>query len=709
MKIVSRLSKIFIFAFLLVTTLGIPSLTARAAVTLQVTTTADSLSSDGACSLREAITAANTNATVNECVHDGSSGADTITFAIPDTDTGCSEADVCTITLGSTLPAINDELTIDGIAQDITVSGNDSVRVMMVNSGKTLRLEYMTITKAKVLNGVGAGIYNNGSLYLANSLITKNVVTGSGSAGGGLLSVSGSTVNIDASAITENKSETFGGGMAIYGGTVNVTNSLIAQNGACCSTPWGGGIYNNHGLLTITNSTIASNYGNNGGGVSNDTGGTLTVTQSTIAYNSGGGIHNQGNSATLRNSLFIADSGSHCYNASGALIADSHNLISSGRGSCDNATIKTIDELALATSLADNGGATQTLAIGTNSAAIDAGDDTVCAATVGAPNYGAGGKDQRDITRPQGIKCDVGSFEREIAYLTVIKHVDNSSGGSAVASQWTMNVSGMNPSQTSFPGAESPGVKVILDAGAYSVTESNGPSGYQENYSTDCSGTIAFGESKTCTITNIQFTPTPTNTPTNTPTFTATFTPTNTPTNTATFTPTYTPTNTPTFTATFTPTNTPTRTNTFTPSTTPSRTNTPTNTATFTPTRTPTNTATFTPTYTPTKTATVTTTPTSICDVTKPAKPTLRTPIKGVPVPKTRPTLKWYAATCAKTYTVTIKDAVTGKKVDSKKGLTVLQYKTKTLTRGKTYTWQVTACNEIGCTRSEKRSLTVAP
>src|SRR4051794_19734990 len=54
----------------------------NAATTIVVTTVADTVAADGACSLREAIQAANTNATVNECVHDGSGGTDTISFNI---------------------------------------------------------------------------------------------------------------------------------------------------------------------------------------------------------------------------------------------------------------------------------------------------------------------------------------------------------------------------------------------------------------------------------------------------------------------------------------------------------------------------------------------------------------------------------------------------------------------------------------------------
>jgi hypothetical protein len=42
---------------------------------------------------------------------------------------------------------------------------------------------------------------------------------------------------------------------------------------------------------------------------------------------------------------------------------------------------------------------------------------------------------------------------------------------------------------------------VTLDAGSYDVTES-GPAGYTASFSEDCAGTIALGETKTCTVTN---------------------------------------------------------------------------------------------------------------------------------------------------------------------------------------------------------------
>jgi len=88
------------------------------------------------------------------------------------------------------------------------------------------------------------------------------------------------------------------------------------------------------------------------------------------------------------------------------------------------------------------------------------------------------------------------------ATLKVIKHVINDNGGTKTASNFTMSVTGGSPSPASFPGAESPGTSVTLNAGSYSVDE-NTVTGYTKTEaSADCSGTIENGQTKTCTITN---------------------------------------------------------------------------------------------------------------------------------------------------------------------------------------------------------------
>jgi hypothetical protein len=85
--------------------------------------------------------------------------------------------------------------------------------------------------------------------------------------------------------------------------------------------------------------------------------------------------------------------------------------------------------------------------------------------------------------------------------LIVIKHVINDNGGTKSAADFLITVTGISPNPASFSGAVSPGTTVAIKAGGYEVTENEDP-GYDATYSADCSGNIAVGETKTCTITN---------------------------------------------------------------------------------------------------------------------------------------------------------------------------------------------------------------
>jgi streptogramin lyase len=85
--------------------------------------------------------------------------------------------------------------------------------------------------------------------------------------------------------------------------------------------------------------------------------------------------------------------------------------------------------------------------------------------------------------------------------LIVIKHMINNNLGTAIASDFTMTVDNPGATPPSLPGAESPGTEVIVNPGAYSVSET-GPSGYTASNSAACTGTMIIGQTKTCTITN---------------------------------------------------------------------------------------------------------------------------------------------------------------------------------------------------------------
>jgi hypothetical protein len=111
--------------------------------------------------------------------------------------------------------------------------------------------------------------------------------------------------------------------------------------------------------------------------------------------------------------------------------------------------------------------------------------------------------DASDSNLDSNVFIQAGSLTTvQPATLKVVKHVVNDDGGTASAGDFTLSVTGSSPSPATFPGAESPGTQVALDAGSYSVAETGGPSGYTSSLSADCSGTIAAGETKTCTVTN---------------------------------------------------------------------------------------------------------------------------------------------------------------------------------------------------------------
>ncbi|MBA2279038.1 hypothetical protein H0V99_01165, partial [Candidatus Saccharibacteria bacterium] len=94
----------------------------------------------------------------------------------------------------------------------------------------------------------------------------------------------------------------------------------------------------------------------------------------------------------------------------------------------------------------------------------------------------------------------------EAPMLVVIKNLIKDNGGTEQVSDFTINVTGTDVSDNSFPAEASPGKSVTLDAGSYSVAE-DAMFGYTTSYSADCTGTIDVGELKTCTVTNNDIAP----------------------------------------------------------------------------------------------------------------------------------------------------------------------------------------------------------
>jgi hypothetical protein len=195
-----------------------------------------------------------------------------------------------------------------------------------------------------------------------------------------------------------------GGGIYNDAGTVSITNSTFSGNNAS-SMGSGGGIYNsNSGAVIIANSTFSGNKAGIdgiGGGIYNY--GTATITNSTFSGNSAGfggnSIYNYFGTATIANTILAnSASGSNC---SGNAIIDGGNNIDSGTacnfGSTKGSLSSTNPQIGKLT------GKPAFFPLLVGSPAIDH-------VTYNVPN-GCPATDQRGVTRPQGMYCDIGAYE----------------------------------------------------------------------------------------------------------------------------------------------------------------------------------------------------------------------------------------------------------------------------------------------------------
>ena len=164
MKIL-RIFPIILFAFLFVGGFWAVIQVYGAPTTgILVDTLADEIADDGYCSLREAISAANDNSSINECPAGESGAPDTITFSKGGT---ISLTEVLTVSAGG-------PLVIDG-GGVITLSGQNSVRVLIVWTEAQVTLENITVADGFV-SEEGGGIINGGTLTRRRTDVDRRVL-----------------------------------------------------------------------------------------------------------------------------------------------------------------------------------------------------------------------------------------------------------------------------------------------------------------------------------------------------------------------------------------------------------------------------------------------------------------------------------------------------------------------------------------------------
>jgi CSLREA domain-containing protein len=561
-----------------------------------VNTSADVVADDGQCSLREAITAANTDtasgASGGEC--GAGNGADTIT-----------------------LPQGNYILTIPGSNENSNVSGDLDV------TGPLTIIGFGPAASIINANGIDRALHVVGNVEVILSGLTVQNGNPGANDGGGILAPSITLLDVD---VKNNTTSGRGGGVYVTNGA-SIADSLFQNNS---TNNYGGGFYNfSGGTVTMTDTQFIGNTGGDGGGLMFD-GGTGPVTLTRVQFHSntsaaGGGMASYATTTTVRDSLFQANqatggAGGGMYafyemvldnvrfvgnSAAGAGGGVNHfNLFEPKPGQIINSLFAD-NQANTGAAINSNGNITIThVTVGgsasianqaisfdgwMNGSAMTVRNTIVASHAVGLRQEGSG-----TLSEDYNLFSDV---------TTQFSGVVSSGGHSVIGPAGFVNPAGGDYHLSSSSAAIDAGV----NAGV--TTDFEGDSRPQ------VSGfDIGYDESPYAV-------PTPTSAATNTPTATNTPVPTATPTATRTNTPV----------ATATPTATATRTNTPVSTATPTATRTSAATATVTPTATRTSAATATPTAT--RTSAATSTPTATRTSAATATPTATaTPVAGCPI-----------------------------------------------------------------------------
>jgi CSLREA domain-containing protein len=258
--------------------------------------------------------------------------------------------------------------------------------------------------------GGGIGAFGKMTLTISDSTISGNTANdGAGIASGNAGGSDMATVTITKSTISGNTAARKGGGVGAGGGfgatsgTMTIANSTISGNTAADRA--GALLYEENSLVQLINVTISNNASGQVAAVFGDNcsgscpRGELRVQNTIIANNTGAASAN-------------------CATGGGNNLIDLGNNLEFPGTACGFALASDVRANPLLAALANNGGPTQTHGLTAGSPAIDAGKDTVCAASP------VSGVDQRGAARPAGAHCDMGSYEFGASVGTTARILD---------------------------------------------------------------------------------------------------------------------------------------------------------------------------------------------------------------------------------------------------------------------------------------------
>jgi predicted outer membrane repeat protein len=261
----------------------------------------------------------------------------------------------------------------------------------------------------------GGGVFSGSSLTITDTIISGNTAD---AAGGVYFHIENPDYDTEGSdctrcTITGNIASGSAGGGFVVGSesTVNFTDSTIAYNYAAT---YGGAVYiaiagGDIGILNLSNVTVSTNEGGNGGGIYNK--GTTTINNGTLFNNTSADLaygNNLVNSATaggpltVNNTIVAGDSTDNC---SGTITSSGYNLENGSTCalSAEGDISSTDPELG---ALADNGGTTEThRPASSTSPVVDMGDSSTCTTSDQT------GAERRDGDGDSEVVCDIGAVE----------------------------------------------------------------------------------------------------------------------------------------------------------------------------------------------------------------------------------------------------------------------------------------------------------
>jgi hypothetical protein len=406
------------------------------------------------CSLRSAILTAN--------AHSG----DTIVFSINEF---CSVSG-CVINLLSVLPDISAPMSIgpSGFAIQRSSSASTNFRIFNVTTSGTVNFSGLTI-KGGLVSGPGAGIQNlnSGTVNVINCVVRDNTASGNG---GGISNNASGTINLTNSSFLNNRAQS-GGGLA-GGGSITVSGSTFSGNTVVGGTGAhtgdrglegrGGAIYGlSPGTLDVSDSTFTGNSatgglpggdgsaggGNGAGGAIYNSTNSLKLASCTMVGNSthggtappagqgfAGGVETI-TAATIRSSIIALNTANVDPDVLGSFTSGGFNLIGKTDGSTaftaasdQTGTVAApLDPKLDLNGLQNNGGPTSTIALAPGSPAIDKGTSMGLSVNLTSDQRGTGFPrvfdDSAIGNAAGGDGTDIGAFELQSGQPTKLANI----------------------------------------------------------------------------------------------------------------------------------------------------------------------------------------------------------------------------------------------------------------------------------------------